>query len=52
MYRNMLQVEKVQEVGFFSNSHVSMDLETLQTEIKKELEFKVGLRYKAIFRRH
>ena len=51
IYRNMLQVEKAQEAGFFSNSHILMDLETLQLEIEEELGFKVSLRYKAIFHR-
>ena len=45
----MLKAEKVQEIGFLSNSHISIDLEQLQKEIEEELEVKVRLRYKAIF---
>ena len=43
MHRNILQVEKAQEAGFFLNSYVLMDLELLQNEIEEELGFKVGL---------
>ena len=46
----MLQVEKSQEAGFFSNSHQSMDLEALQIKIEAKTKIEVGLRWKAIWR--
>ena len=46
----MIQVEKIQEVRFFSNSHTIMDLEALKSTIEKQLGFEVGLCYKAIYR--
>ena len=50
MYPNMLQAERVKEAGFFSNSHIIMDMEEIRDELEERLGFKVGVRYKAIFR--
>ena len=50
IYYNILQVEKSQEAGFFSNFHQSIDLESLQIKIENKTEMQVGLRQKAIQR--
>ena len=46
----MLQTVHSKEAGFFSNSHISMDMEALRDILEDTLNFKVGIRYKAIFR--
>jgi len=47
----MLQAERVKKAGFFSSSHISMDLERLRDAIEAQLDdVKVGLCYKAIYR--
>lgn len=46
----MLQTEKSQEAGFFSNSYVTMDLEVLKKEFEDESKMKVGLQFKAACR--
>ena len=46
----MLQTVHSKEAGFFSNSHISMDMEELRDILEDTLNFKVGIRYKAIFR--
>ena len=51
IYRNMLQAERYREIGFFTNSHITMDLPRLQGVIEEKIyPIKVGLRYKAVFR--
>jgi len=51
LYYHMLQAEKVKEAVFFSNSHITMDLEALKETLEQELgDIKVGLRYKTVFR--
>ena len=49
IYYNMLQVEQLQEVGFFIYSHQTMDLEALKEVIDKKVGIEVGLRYKTIY---
>ena len=50
IFYNMLQTEKAQEAGFFSNSHPIVDLDVLKEEIEQEAQIKVELYYKAIYR--
>ena len=42
-------MEKAQEVGFFSNSYATIDLEVLKDEIESQAQMKVGLWYKSIY---
>jgi len=50
LYSNMLQVERSKEAGFFSNSHISIDMLELQDRLEEKLNVKVGIRFKAIYR--
>ena len=45
----MLQVEWLQEAGFFTYSHQTMDLEALKEVIEKKAGIEVGLRCKTIY---
>jgi len=40
---DMLQVKQVEEAGFFLNQFFTMDLKTLQSTVKSQIRFKVGL---------
>ena len=51
IFLNMLQAIRLKEIGFFSNSFLTMGLKELQEKIKAKLDIKVGLHYKAIFYR-
>ena len=50
IFLNILQAIRSKEIRFFSNSHLTMDLEELQNTIETKLEIKVELYLKAIFR--
>jgi len=45
----MLQIERVKEAGFFSNSYLSMDLYEIRDILENKLNYKVGIRYKSIY---
>ena len=49
IYRNLLQVEQSQEVGFFTYSHQTMDLEALKEVIEEKAGIEVELKYKTIY---
>ena len=51
LYPNMLQIEYSKEAGFFSNSHMSMNISELKDRLEEKLNIKVGIRYKAIYHR-
>ena len=40
----------MKEAGFFSNSHISMDIEELKDILEAKLNIKVSIRYKAIYK--
>ena len=46
----MLQTEQSKEAGFFSNSHISIDMLELRDRIEEKLGVKVGIRFKVIYR--
>ena len=48
LYIDMLQAERKREVGFFTNSYFTMDLDVLKTVLEKEIGCNVGLRWKPI----
>ena len=49
LYLNILQTERSKEVGFFSNSYISIDMDELKTTLEERLNIKVDFRYKAIY---
>ena len=42
-------MERAKEVGFFSNSHLSIDLYEIRDILENKLNYKVGIRYKSIY---
>ena len=43
LFLNILQVERSKEVGFLSNSYITMDLDNLRDTLEEKLGIKVGL---------